>query len=262
MINVPAAAEENSNTAAVGVNEVQHYIFADESNLNSKYLLIGGIWVDDLTYKVVVEKCNQFKQSIGWTPDAKFNWKNVSKLTLPHYKCFIDIFFEFNLKFNTIVINQKEVCLKKNCENDPELGFYKFYYLLLWHNSSKNENVEYRIYLDRRNNRENTRLGILKEILEYGKPKFLEPGMNIKTLEPVNSKYYNLIQFSDVLLGAIGFHYNQRHMIDDASQIKCELAQYIATKINRKSLNFETSKNGHKNINIWLFKPIKIKSAL
>lgn len=125
---------------------MKHYIFADESNLNSKYLLIGGIWVDELTYKAVVEECNQFKASINWTLDAKFNWKNVSRLTLSHYKNFIDIFFKYNLKFNAIVINQKEVCLKDNDENDFELGFYKFYYLLLWHNSIKdNKEFEYHI---------------------------------------------------------------------------------------------------------------------
>ncbi|MFA7658176.1 MAG: hypothetical protein WCY19_01950 [Candidatus Gastranaerophilaceae bacterium] len=92
---------------------MKHYIFADESNLNSEYLLIGGIWVDEPTYREVVERCNQFKKSIKWTIDAKFNWKNVSKLTLPHYKKFIDIFFEFNLKFNTIIINQKEISIIK-----------------------------------------------------------------------------------------------------------------------------------------------------
>lgn len=241
---------------------MKHYIFADESNLNSKYLLIGGIWVDELTYKAVVQKCNDFKKSIGWTIDAKFNWKSVSKLTLPHYKNFIDIFFEFNLKFNAIVIDQEEFKLKHNEEKDQELGFYKFYYLLLWHNSSNDSKLEYQIYLDRRNNKKKTRLDDLKNILNYGKPKYLSKGLNVKSLEPVNSKDYNLIQFSDILLGAFGFHYNKRHLKPDSSNIKCELAQYIATKIGRKSLSFGTQKNGYKNLNVWLFKSNKVKSAL
>ncbi|MFA7658177.1 MAG: DUF3800 domain-containing protein [Candidatus Gastranaerophilaceae bacterium] len=105
-------------------------------------------------------------------------------------------------------------------------------------------------------------MDILKEILKYGKPKYLSKGLNIKSLEPVNSKNYNLIQFSDILLGALGFHYNKRHLRENASKVKCELAQYIATKIGTKNLNFNTSKNGYKNFNIWLFKPSKIKSAL
>lgn len=264
-----AAAGKNTNIAAED-SVLKQYIFADESNLNSHFMLIGGVWADTITYKAVIEKCNQFKQSIGWTIDAKFNWKNVSKLTLSNYKKFIDIFFEFNLNFNVIVIDQKKVCLKKNCDNDPELGFYKFYYLLLWHNTNKND--EYYIYLDRKNNKKETRLKDLKEFLIKPRLKDIifallddnEPdnARNIKSIDSVNSKYYNLIQFSDILLGAIGFHYNQRHIVKDASQVKCELAQYIAQKMGVKTLRFITSSKGYKNINIWLFEPNKIKSAL
>lgn len=248
--------------------DLKHYIFADESNLNSRYLLIGGIWVDELTYKAVVEECNNFKTSIGWTLDAKFNWKNVSKLTLPHYKKFIDIFFKYNLKFNAVVVDQSEISLKHNYEKDAELGFYKFYYLLLRHNSVKYDGVEYQIYLDRRNNKNETRLEDLKKHLKSDKAKFTEEdwlidkGLNIALLEPVNSKYYNLIQFSDILLGAFGYHYNQRHLKPDASKIKNELASYIAQQINVKSLKFSTSNKGYKNLNIWKFEPSKIKSVL
>lgn len=247
---------------------MKHYIFADESNLNSKFMLIGGIWVDEITYKVVIERCNTFKESIGWTSDAKFNWKNVSKLTLPKYKNFIDIFFEFNLKFNTIIIDKSEINLRKNYENDAELGFYKFYYLLLWHNSVRKQEVEYWIYLDRRNNKKETRLDDLKKHLQRDKANLInniweeEKGLNIKLLEPVNSKYYNLIQFTDILLGAFGFYYNQRHINKNVSQVKYELAQYIATKIGRNNLCFSTFKKGYKNLNIWKFDVNRIKSAL
>ena len=247
---------------------MKHYIFADESNLNSKYLLIGGIWVDEPTYKAVVQKCNDFKISVGWTIDAKFNWKNVSKLTVPHYKKFIDILFEFNLKFNAIVIDQEEFKLKHNEEKDEELGFYKFYYLLLWHNSSNENKLEYQIYLDRRNNKKETRLDDLKTILKHGKIQKINgetysfQGLNIASLEPVNSKHYNLIQFSDILLGAIGYHYNMQHLRRDASPHKIELAEHIAHRIGVKNLKFSTFKKGLKNINIWKFQANKVKSAL
>lgn len=254
---------------------MKHYIFADESNLNSRYLLIGGIWVDEPTYKAVVDECNNFKTSIGWTLDAKFNWINVSKLTLPRYKNFIDIFFKYNLKFNAIIIDQNEISLKDNHENNFELGFYKFYFHLLWYNSLKDNKTEYYIFLDRRNNKKTTRLDDLKTFLTQ--PRFKDRfklafnenlkdvnpyGLNIMLLEPVNSKHYNLIQFSDILLGAFGYHYNNRQNNPDSSMIKNELAQHIAQKIKVKTLKFNTNNKGYKNINIWKFKPSKIKSAL
>ena len=76
-------------------------------------------------------------------------------------------------------------------------------------------------------------------------------------MEFVNSETYNLIQFSDLLLGAIGYHYNKKHLLPDASQHKSAFANYIAQKIKMKDLNFNTGKNGYKNLNLWLFKSNK-----
>ena len=84
-----------------------------------------------------------------------------------------------------------------------------------------------------------------------------EKGLDVKTIEFVNSKSYELIQFSDILMGAISYHYNKKHLLPEASQNKCALAQYIATKINKSDLVFKTSKTGYKNFNLWLFKPNK-----
>ena len=78
-----------------------------------------------------------------------------------------------------------------------------------------------------------------------------------KALEFVNSKSYELIQFSDILMGAISYHYNKRHLRPDASQNKCALAEYIANKISRPNLVFNTGRNGYKNLNLWLFKSNK-----
>lgn len=131
------------------------------------------------------------------------------------------------------------------------------------------------IYLDRRNNKKETRLDdlgtclrhptiekIITKALSTDELRFTCYGMNIKTLEPVNSKHYNLIQFSDILLGAFGYHFNQRHTRPDASIVKNELANYIAQQINVKNLKFSTSNKGYKNLNIWKFESSKIKSAL
>ena len=110
----------------------KYYIFADESSTDKiRFMLIGGIWVDELTYLQVLEECKRFKLDNNWEENTKFNWKNVSKKTLPQYCQFIDIFFKYNLQFNCIIIDRKEIDLKANKNNDAELGFYKFYYQLL-----------------------------------------------------------------------------------------------------------------------------------
>lgn len=242
----------------------KNFIFADESNTDkSRFMLIGGIWVDEVTYLQVIEECKYFKISNGWQEKTKFNWKSLSKKTFNQYCQFIDIFFKYNLQFNCIIIDRKEINLKDNENKDPELGFYKFYYQLLRHNSKKN--CPYYIYLDRRNNSEPSRLDTLKRFLKQDTHPFnffglrtTDAGLNVKTIEFVNSDSYNLIQFSDLLMGAIGFQYNNRHTQVGASETKIAFANYISNKIQRNNLIFNTGKYGYKNLNLWLFKSSKI----
>lgn len=243
---------------------LKYYIFADESNTDkARYMLIGGIWVDEITLKNVINECRSFKRANNWGEATKFNWKNLSKKTLPQYCEFIDIFFRFNLQFNCIIIDRKEINLKANENKDPELGFYKFYYQLLRQNSKKD--VPYYIYLDRRNNSEPTRLDTLKTFLKKDNHKTnwfsgatIDKGIDVKALEFVNSNTYELIQFADLLMGAIGFHYNKRNLAPDASRHKLAFADYLSRKINKKDLVFSTGRNGYKNLNLWLFKSNKI----
>lgn len=242
---------------------MRQLIFADESSTDKlRYMFIGGIWVDEQTYSQVLEECKNFKRENNWDEQTKFNWKNVSKKTLPQYCKFIDIFFKYNLQFNCIIIDRKEIDLKANEDKDAELGFYKFYYQLLRKNSKPN--APYYIYLDRRTNREPNRLEKLKSFLQqdthpidFWGIRTTNKGLDVKALEFVNSKSYELIQFSDILMGAISYHYNKRHLRPDASQNKCDLAQYIATKVNKPDLIFNTGKSGYKNLNLWLFKSNK-----
>ena len=171
---------------------MKYYIFADESNTDkARYMLIGGIWVDEITLKNVINECRSFKRANNWGEATKFNWKNLSKKMLPQYCEFIDIFFRFNLQFNCIIIDRKEINLKANENKDPELGFYKFYYQLLRQNSKKD--VPYYIYLDRRNNSEPTRLDTLKTFLKKDNHKTnwfsgatIDKGIDVKALEFVN----------------------------------------------------------------------------
>ena len=222
-------------------------------------MLIGGIWVDEITFNLVNEECKKFKNENGWQPLTKLNWKNISKQTLPQYKNFIDIFFQYNLSFQCIILDRKTVNLKLNEEHDAELGFYKFYYLLLRNCSNKKH--QYYIYLDRRNNRCANRLNDMKAFLQRSRTRqtatndtYTEKGLDIKTIEFVNSESYNLIQFTDLLMGAIAYHYNKKHLKPNASKHKSEFAMYIADKINKSDLVFETDKKGYKNLNLWKFK--------
>lgn len=84
-----------------------------------------------------------------------------------------------------------------------------------------------------------------------------DKGRDVKILEFVNSNSYDLIQFFDLIMGAIGYHYNKKHLLPEASDYKSAFAQYIANKIKKDNLIFSTDKTGYKNLNLWLYQPNK-----
>ena len=63
-------------------------------------------------------------------------------------------------------------------------------------------------------------------------------------------------------MGAVGFHYNKRHLVPEASTHKRAFAEYLAKKIQREDLIFHTERKGYKNFNLWLFKTSKISQKI
>jgi len=87
--------------------------------------------------------------------------------------------------------------------NDPELGYYKFYYQLLHHWIDPGNS--YAIYCDLRSNRLRDRAGTLERVLRYA-----NSGSVIERVQHVASHEVPLIQLSDLLLGAASTRLNER----------------------------------------------------
>ena len=77
-----------------------------------------------------------------------------------------------------------------------------------------------------------------------------------RAIEPRNSKEANLLQMTDVILGAIGFHKNRFDKIIGCSPAKEELALYIAKKVGIARLGSNT-RYGEVDFKIWNFVPKK-----
>lgn len=78
----------------------------------------------------------------------EIKWKNVSNSKYYFYEELIDLFFSYNneVRFRCIVVDAEKVDMEVYNNNDDELGFYKFYYQLIYH--WLNTNNTYSIYTD------------------------------------------------------------------------------------------------------------------
>lgn len=183
------------------------HVYCDESrpeaigsdNLVDKYAVIGGIWVEKKDVRKVKKEVSRLRDFYNVYGEMK--WNKVTPSKIDFYKDIINMFFELDtIRFRCIVVDGTKVNLSKFHKSDKELGFYKFYYQLLYHWLNKND--YYSIFVDYTKNKEHNRLSELKSVLNNASLAI------VKNLQAVESKQTTLIQIADLLIGAIGYKYN------------------------------------------------------
>lgn len=183
-------------------------VYCDESrpetlygeNSKDKYMVIGGIWIPASERNKVKNKINYLKKIYGINNEVK--WKNVSPSKEDFYLDLIDYFFSNrNIRFRCIVVDSSKVNMEIYHNSDSELGFYKFYYQVL--NKWCEGNESYWIYLDYKSNKMGNRLHVLKDILNNA------TFSDIKEVQAINSSESVFIQMADILIGAVGYIFNE-----------------------------------------------------
>lgn len=218
-------------------------IYCDEGSINSaRYMLIGGLWVPWETEQSMRDALKSVRNSHRLTAEMK--WTKISKSKLGAYLDYVDVFWKFpQVRFNCIVIDTHELDYKKFHRGDKELGFYKFYFLLISRNLDP-ENT-YWLYTDARNNRKSSRLDVLSLVTNnwWQKKANVKP---LRKIEPRASHGEEFIQLADVLLGAVAYSWNQRI----GSAPKLQVVNHLTHTMNWPTLRISTNQNSPK-INIW-----------
>lgn len=222
-------------------------LYCDESRIHSaRYMLIGGLWLPQDLEETLRADLRGVREVRNMT--AEFKWTKVSQSKLDGYRAWVDCFFKNPaVDFRSIVIDTTLLDYQTFHKGDQELGFYKFYFQLISRNV-RPENL-YWLYTDERNNRRKNRLEVLKIITNrYWKKKAdVEP---LRTVEPRASHEEDLLQLTDVLLGAVGYAWNE---LKD-SPAKMELIAHIAQRLGWPSLQVATPPS-FTRFNIWHWKP-------
>lgn len=156
-------------------------------------------------------------------------WQKVSPSTMKLYKDLIRIFFTSdNIRFRAICINSAALDHNKFNQGSGELGFYKFYYLLIqrW---LVNENV-YSIFVDYKVNGNRHRVKDLGKVLQRTTMATVNQTQALPSHESV------LIQLADVLSGAVASAYNEENTFETKLAIRTLIEEYLGHKITGTSL--------------------------
>lgn len=194
-------------------------------NENNRYSIIGGIWINGSLRENLKNNIKYLRKKHDTYGEIK--WQTVSNSKIEFYKELIELFFEYDdkVKFRCIVIDAKKVNINKYHDSDAELGFYKFYYYLIyyWLKCDK----DYYVFTDYKVNRKNNRIIELKEVLNNACHCNC-----IKHIQAIDSNESLILQLEDVIMGAVGYKYN--FGTQGKSEAKNKIVKLIEERIGFK----------------------------
>ena len=162
----------------------------------NEHIVIGGVWIEKNKRDKYKRSFKKIREDNHFYSEVK--WRYVSPSRLNFYLEMVDLFFKTGMRFRSIVIKSEDIDLDTYHKSDPELGFYKFYYQLLYH-WIENSN-SYNIFLDFKQNRLKNRIKKLEEVLINACPS-----SKIVCVQSIKSKDSIFIQMADMLIGAVGY---------------------------------------------------------
>jgi len=165
--------------------------------------------------------------------NGEMKWSALSKSQYPFYKELIEYFFATDLQFRAIVIDKSQ--LKHEAFNQSHDDFYDKMYFQLLNKKIFPEN-NYNIYLDIKDTHSYEKAASLKTFLNHN-------FISVRTLQIIRSYESELMQLTDVIMGAIAYHLRNdkrviaKNKIIDKIQAHCTLPITQSTPRSSEKFN-------------------------
>lgn len=212
---------------------MNYNIYIDEScylaNDKIPVMCIGYTKIPAASYQNIKEQLKRLKLQHKSPTEIKWSKLSLSRIAL--YKAIIDFFISSDIEFRCVLIkNKKNLDNKKYNDSNHETFYNKVVYYLLNNDYTNSVNDSFKVVLDIKNTRGKERLA---ELDSYLKLKYKKQGKDtpFKYFQHIRSHENELLQLTDLLIGAIT--YKSRNDIDktQASPVKLELIEYIEKQI-------------------------------
>ncbi len=181
-------------------------VYSDESSPEvltdrkaNKFLVLGSVWIPADYREILKDRVNNLKVKHGYSNEIK--WNKVAPSTFEFYKELVELYFELDIRFRSLVVEADKVDKVRFHNDDSELSFYKFYYQLLHHWIL--DFNDYSIFIDHKVNKDRGRIHKLKEVL--GNANLFS---SIDNVQAIHSHESIGIQLADFLMGAVNGKFN------------------------------------------------------
>lgn len=236
-------------------------IFCDESCHLEKdrndVMLLGALWCEADQVRAISEEIRRIKRRHGLKlPDGlargfEIKWSKVSPSKLEFYLDLIKFFVEEKrLNFRGVIVNEKKSLDHVGYTQTHDDFYYKMYYHLLVRIIENSGNT-YNVYLDIKDTQGGPKT---RKLHQYLCTRIRDSECEtLKKVEQVRSDESEIMQLSDLILGAISYY--NRNL--DSSKTKLQLVDALANYGRQYARDLrETSYLSEKKVNLLSWRPL------
>lgn len=210
------------------------HLIKDKNNI----MLLGAIWCPEEKKKEISKKIIAIKNKYNLPQNREMKWVKFSQSKFDCYKELINYFFEEpDLHFRVVVIDNKQNFDNKNCSWDE--FYYKTYFYLL-RNILQPESF-FNIYIDKKDTQCKYKIFKLRDVLCNSVYDFSHN--IIKNIQTVNSKEIQIMQITDILMGAIGYYLRGLNKVDGKNELVSLIQKRSSYSFTKTTLPQESKFN-------------------
>ena len=209
----------------------RYYIYCDESIKKGKLYsnFYGGAMVDSKDYSLICDVLEEKRTNLIKTSEIK--WQKIDKINYNHYIDAIDTFFDFiqagKVKIRIMFTNNRHTkpdLSQEHLDNEYLLLYYQFLkHAFGFRFLNPNDENYLEIYLDRIPDKEEKKSKFKKYLFGIQQlPDFIDANIKINQnkISEVDSKNHIIMQYLDVVLGAMAIKLNKGFDIVDKTTNK------------------------------------------
>lgn len=180
-------------------------VYCDESchleNDDSPTMILGAVYCPKSKIKEINKRIKEIKLKHGVHAPSELKWSKVSQLKLNLYLDIIDYFFDDDdISFRCIIADKTNLNHDKYHQTHDD-WYYKMYFNML--KVIFNPLNKYNIYIDIKDTHSHEKIEQLKHVCRNSEYDF--SGNIIQRMQPIRSNEVQIMQLTDILIGAIGY---------------------------------------------------------
>lgn len=209
----------------------EYNFYCDESchleHDDSNVMVLGAVWCPKDKIHEINNRIKQIKIRNDIPINAELKWTKVAPVKKQVYEDLINYFFdEKNLRFRALLVPNKDELRHSDFKQTHDDWYYKMYFSMLKAMLLPTE--KYNIFIDIKDTHSSQKAKKLQEVISNSIYDFSKS--IIKQVKPIRSEEVQIMQITDVLIGAFGYINRLFSNNHNKSETKLDLIKLIQNR--------------------------------